>query len=303
MRLNIVGAFIRNFPFGSEIAFQKGLERFGVSVNTIDPSYDNQKFDHDADATLVFKYVEREDYKRELLKLADKPCILYQPDDYRFPHIKTMVREMRQYCDYILTFDQFGADNAKKDCDYKLAEEMLLTADPDIYSYKPFDESKKDIDFCFVGSFTGGPNHASRRKMCDILASNGYKVGVASDIYDVNEISEIYARTKVVLNHATDVGQAFGTGWGYQCRHFEAGMVGACLLSNFVLDDMGTDKLRGFYCFSDESALLCMAEILLSSAEIRKLSHEELYENICARHLPVHRANEIVSFIERCNNV
>jgi hypothetical protein len=54
MRINVVGAFIRNAPFGTELAFKRGFDRLGGhSVTYIDPSYPDQRWDYDADATVV----------------------------------------------------------------------------------------------------------------------------------------------------------------------------------------------------------------------------------------------------------
>lgn len=298
----MVGAHIRNNPFGTELAFAKGLRQVGVDVIEIDPSYDNQKFDYDADATIVMKHVERADYKLEILRCQNGPRILFQPDDYRFSHIREMVKEMRTYCDFIMTFDEHGAIEAKRDHGYSLARKMLVCADPDIYQHVPYDDSMKDIDFCFVGSFTDGKNHVSRRQMCEVLTSAGLSVGVLTHCYDVRLLSEAYARSKVVLNHATDVGQAFGTGWGFQCRHFEAGLVGSCILSNKVLDRDVNDP-HGFATFTDEWSLVHRARGLLTTPEMRKNFADGLYQNIIENHMPHHRALEMLKFISECRSV
>ena len=62
LRINIVGAFIRNKPFGTEIAFGKGFDRLGKHlINTIDTSYPGQVWDYDADAG----YPEAIDWARQ----------------------------------------------------------------------------------------------------------------------------------------------------------------------------------------------------------------------------------------------
>lgn len=290
MRLNIVGAFIRNFPFGTEIAFKKGFDRLGGhDVTIIDPSCPDQKWDHGADATVVFKSVEG-DQLDELRKCEGKK-IVYQPDDLRFPHIQQMMRGMSQECDYAFTFDDDGAELALT-YGFKGAMKLLLTADDELYH--PIFGMKKDIDFSFIGSMTSGASHASRRRMVDVLSKNGMNVWVMSDFYDIPTIVNIYNRSKVVLNHATDVGQEFGTGYGYQCRHYEAGFTGACTLSNTVLNEEG---LPGVMEFSGEGSLIRLARKLLDDKMLRDVAGTELYNALSARHKPEYRAQEMIDFI------
>lgn len=298
MKANIVGAFKRNAPFGTEIAFSKGLQQLGVEVNEVDPSYEGESFATDVDFTLVFKWLEG-DYAEEL-KTIDGVKIVYQPDDSRFPHIRSMMSQMRSLCDYAFTFDLYGAQLAEK-LGYLKSQQLLLTADPDLY--RPLPNVKKDIDFCFVGSLTGGPSHQGRAKMISLLLAAGMNVAYTSDLYDLPKLVELYNRSKVVLNHATDIGQKFGTGYGYQCRHFEAGMTRACVLSNEVLDEeqLGEQKLENFVRYRDERTLIQLASGLVSkTAEFNNYTDRmasALYDEIRLRHLPIHRAEEIVDFV------
>ena len=134
MKIQMIGAFIRNAPYGTEIAFKKGFDRIGGhEVNVIDPSQPNQKWELNPDATLVFKYIEQP-AQMEMLGNVSGHKIVYQPDDLRFPHIKQMMTEMRQHCDNALTFDDDGAELALS-YGYKAAQKFLLTADNDLYKY------------------------------------------------------------------------------------------------------------------------------------------------------------------------
>lgn len=289
MRVNMVGAFIRNSPFGTEIAFQKGLEQIGVSVNTVDTSYSEQHFDHDADATIVFKWMEGNYW--DALSECRGPKIVYQPDDLRFPHIQHMMREMRKHCDYALTFDDSGAKLAL-DMGYADARSLLLTADPSLY--RRIEGTKKDIDLCFIGSLTNGENHKSRVRMIRILQSVGLRVFAASDVYDIEKIVQIYNRSRIVLNHATDVGQPFGQGFGYQCRHFEAGFTGACVVSNSVPDR----KLTNFVQFKDQSDLIeLVIKLSVMSCDAPREIGEMFYRELNESHRPEHRAVELLDFI------
>lgn len=288
MRLNMVGAFIRNSPFGTEIAFMKGLEKIGVSVNVIDTSYPNQRWDQGADATIMFKWMEGDDNWRELEKFKGIK-VVFQPDDSRFSHIQEMMQKTRRYCDYALTFDEDGAKYAAS-IGYKKAQKMIVTADPDLYRRL---DIPKAYDFSFVGSLTGGANHTSRRRMLQLLAGAGFSVHYASDIYDIPKIVEIYNRSWVVLNHATDVGQPFGQGYGYQCRHFEAGFTGACLLSNKEPEL----EIHNFYRFDDEKTLLDNAAILRDNRNLTSVMGDLLYDELNDRHRPEHRARQILDFI------
>lgn len=291
MRINLVGAFIRNAPFGTEIAFKKGFDRLGEHlVNCIDTSYPNQIWDYEADATIVFKWMEG--YWYDLQQCKGKK-IVYQPDDIRFGHIRQMMTDMRKYCDYALTYDEEAAQIAGT-LGYKKSQRLLLTADPELYRKLP--DVQKDIDVCFVGSLTGGTNHRSRVKMCQLVSTiPGLKTQFTTDIYNIEEIVRIYNRSKVILNHATDVGQPFGRGYGLQCRHFEAGFTGACVLSNVVEND--DRSLKNYAVFTDENHLLRMTRYLVDNPTIRTTFANSLYEELNASHRPEHRAREMVEFI------
>lgn len=290
MRINLVGAFIRNAPFGTEIAFKKGFQALGGHlVNCIDTSYPGQVWDMEADVTIVFKWMEA--YWMDL-QLCKGKKIVYQPDDIRFPHIRKMMADMRSYCDYALTYDEEAAKIAGS-LGYKKSQKLLLTADPDLYRHLP--GTKKDIDVCFVGSLTGGPNHQSRMKMCQIASSLGLKTKFTTDLYDIDEIVRIYNRSKIVLNHATDVGQPFGSGYGLQCRHFEAGFTKACVLSNYIINDDGA--VKNFPLFGDVRTLVEQIKELISDDSLREGYAERLYAELNANHRPEHRAREIVEFL------
>jgi len=295
MRWNIVGAFIRNNPFGTEIAFRKGLERIGETVTAVDPGYPNQQFDEAPDVTLVFKWLDPGLYRDKVMSLPGKK-IIYQVDDLRFPHIKTMMQEMRQVCDHALTFDEDGARLAKE-YGYGSAKRMLLTADNILYRHIP--GTQKDIDVSFVGSLSSGPNHAGRVKMLKIVQKLGLKLVVANEIFDIGKICEIYNRSKVVLNHATDVGQPFGHGFGYQCRHFEAGFTKTCILSNVVDND---DTLKGHMAtFGNEDELVTNLRTLLNPTSINfypEYFATSLYNELNKNHMPEHRAREMVEFVK-----
>lgn len=295
----MIGSFQRNAPFGTEIAFAKGLKQLGVGVNTWDPS--REEFDAEltlssgADATIVFK--DHGDATHPILwELKNHhPIIEYQPDDIRAKGIRGMMQKMRQYCDYAFTFDETGAKVAQEELGYKKAMKLLVTADPTLYRPLPLD---KTLDFVFVGSISNPESHASRREMVKILQDAGYKAEITS-CFDPITINELYNRSKVVVNHATDMGQEFGTGYGYQCRHFEAGMAGACLLSNSLLDEE-PDGPQQFVKFNSRSDLLAAAEDLINGwydGPIYERQGTEFYNEILTSHQPIHRAQQIVDFI------
>lgn len=293
MRINIVGAFIRNAPFGTEIAFQKGLQRLGGhDLTLIDTSYPDQQWDYDADLTIVFKWMEG--YWEDLQRCGGKR-VVYQPDDLRFPHIQQMMRDMRRYCDMALTFDDDGARMAR-DFGYRDARKLLLTADDELYRNLSL---IRDIPICFIGSLTGGPNHASRLRMCQIIQREfPGKFLCLSDVYDIERIVIVYNRSKVVVNHATDVGQEFGTGYGYQCRHFEAGLTGAAVLSNKVLNG---DELKNIEVFSNEDELVHQLHTL-TDLFVNESGHH-LYHELKMSHLPQHRATEMLQKISEMSCV
>lgn len=295
MRWNIVGAFIRNNPFGTEIAFRKGLERIGETVTVVDPGYPDQKFDEAPDVTLVFKWVDPGPYRDKIVSLPGKK-VIYQVDDLRFPHIKQMMLEMRSVCNNALTFDQDGA-NLALEYGYDSGQSLLLTADNLLYRHIP--GMQKDIDVSFVGSLSNGPNHASRMRMIQLVKGiPGLRVVIASELFDIGKLCEIYNRSKVVLNHATDVGQPFGHGYGYQCRHFEAGFTKTCILSNAIDNDK---TLEGhFATFRTEDELVKNLQSLLDPSPLnfyREYFATSLYNELNRRHLPEHRAREMVQFV------
>lgn len=297
MKINLVGPFIVNAPFGTEIAFSKGLKKIGVEVVEVDPNVDMGLEDlaDDADATVVFKScVGAEDY----LDRVGGIKIVYQPDDARFPHIKQMMINMRAYCDNFLSFDKYGAELATM-MRYETSEVLLLTADNELYSPPP-NEIEKDIDISFIGSLGDPIAHASRRKMINLVDSfakqNGLKTFFGST-NDTSKIVDVYRRSKVVLNHATDVGQYFGYGYGLQCRHFEVGMTRTCLLSNELINSIDCAPL--FPTFSTEKSLIENLQMLLSNDELRNLAADKLYYDINDNHLPEHRAKQLVDYIEK----
>lgn len=296
MKWNIVGAFVRNNPFGTEIAFRKGLERIGETVNVYDPSvlYKAFPLDPDADVTLIFKWLDPGIIRDTIATYPGKK-IVYQVDDLRFPHIKVMMQEMRQVCDHALTFDDDGAKLARE-YGYGSAQRLLLTADDQLY--KPISGIRKDIDISFIGSLTGGENHRSRHRMCQIVEQYARTHGLkfmAGELYNIPQINEIYNRSKVVLNHATDVGQPFGHGFGYQCRHFEAGFSGACVLSNTVDND---NTIKAMHFFSDEKSLINkLSELLYDPEDLIEFSGLGLLDEMRFCHTPQMRAQELKEFV------
>lgn len=299
MKLNLVGPFIVNDPVGTEIAFAKGLRQLGHDVNAVDPNIDKEMagLHNTADVTVVFKScVGSEKYLSNL----QHPIVVYQPDDARFPHIRQMMLEMRKYSSLFLSFDKHGADVAKT-MGYKAAETLLLTADPDLYS-PSVDPTERDIDISFIGSLGDPKAHASRRKMCEIVKAEADKRGwktAFGQSQDMPMVIDIYRRSKIVLNHATDVGQAFGFGFGLQCRHFEVGMTNTCLLSNRRIG-LGEDVIETmpFIPFDDEHTLISQIEYLLETGDWEQHGRR-LYDHISTNHMPMHRAKELVDFITR----
>lgn len=290
MKINVVGPVKRNFPFGTEIAFMKGFMRLGHDVAGIDPSEQTVPVHTDPDFTLIFKTGHG---MNEHLSRLPGPKIVYQPDDLRFVHIQQLMREMRSVCDYALTFDDDGAKEVIKDgYGYKAAQTLLLTADDELY--RPLG-IPKDLDFVFIGSLGGDRSHASRRRMIQILHGAGFKVSFAES-YDMDFIVKSYNRAKVILNHATDVGQQFGSGFGYQCRHFEAGMTRSCLLSNGLIGT--THRLGGWQDFLSEKDLLNQAHLLMQESNRRQVFADDLYQEIRQKHMPEHRAAEVIQFVK-----
>ena len=303
MKLNLIGPFLVNHPFGTEIAFAKGLQQIGHTVVEVDPNVDRNLtgLEVDADATVVFKSCCGAE--PALGRMPPKmPIVVYQPDDLRFAHIREMMLQMRQFSKLFLSFDDHGA-NIARIMGYKAAETLLLTADPDLYS--PDDSVEKDIDVSFVGSLGDSIAHGSRRRMIEIVSreaeKRGWKTWFGEAYFDGRTPQtpvEIYRRSKVVLNHATDVGQPFGWGHGIQCRHFEVGMTRSCLLSNYVYKWKGDARYEPpFNSFRGESSLTESIEFLLGG--YYKTSAKYAYDRINEYHLPIHRAKQLVDFIER----
>lgn len=293
MRLNLIGPFLKNSPYGTEIAFSKGLRELGVDTVEIDPNYWGAKsLDLKADGTLVFKSCLGHE---EELKRLNGPVAVYQPDDARFPHIQLLISEMRKYADLFLGFNQGACDFAGLNCGYLATEVLPLTADESLYCPSR-EKIDRDIDVSFVGNFSNQHAHASRREMLyhvDSLRSLGFNVVILNTL-DIQTVVDVYRRSKIVINHATDVGQGFGRGYGIQCRHFEVGMTGSPILSNMVLDD---DHGLRFFRFSslDELMQAIGAMRMMKSDEIGS----EYREQIMRAHRPIHRAQQIVNFFRR----
>ena len=291
MRINLVGALIRNFPFASEIAFKKGLERNGHTVTPIDTSRPGQLWDYDADATVVFKELENPKYYLDL-KLCKGKKIVYQPDDMRYDFIKSMMVEMRKHCEYAFTFDNDGAQ-AARDIGYRDANRLLLTADDELY--KPMPEFHKDISVSFIANFSLEPCHVARRRAAELVRQS-FNSTVIGPCFAVNSVVKIYNRSKVTLNHATCVGQPFGHGYGYQSRIFEIGLTKTCFLSNVIENE---EIVIPFEKYNDERTLLEQLDRLVVDQDAARKSAEELYDCVKKFHSPQARAAEMVDMIER----
>ncbi len=298
MRLNLVGPFVVNAPFGTEIAFAKGLRRIGHEVIEVDPNLDREMIglQTDADATVVFKScVGSERYLHSLRG----PVVVYQPDDARFPHIREMMLMMRKHTDLFLSFDDHGAQVAKT-MGYRAAETLLLTADDELYCPSP-EPITRDIDVCFIGSMGDPVAHASRRRMCEIVKAEADRRGwkfVYGQSQDIPRVLDTYRRSKVVLNHATDVGQPFGMGYGLQCRHFEVGMTKTALLTNSIYGINQESARLPFWGFGDVSGLISSLELMLENKEY-EICARNLYDSVIQFHKPEHRAAQLVDFVQR----
>jgi hypothetical protein len=288
MLVNIVGPFRVNRPFGTEIAFSKGLQAIGVDVHECDPNLPGQNLSGDADYTVVFKTAMS--YNRYLLNMKG-PVVVYQPDDLHYSHIQEMMKQMRDYAEHALVFQRSGVFECLQ-MGYKTARTLMLTADP--YLYRPL-RREKVFDVAFVGSLGDPVAHASRRLMLQTLQQNGVDVKAFST-NDVHMVNEIYNSSKVVLNHAADIGQKFGYGRGYQCRHFEAGFSRSCLLSNFLTNEED-DRVSGFALFDSQEDLVETVRELLSDERERFLHQESLYEDCMQRHHPVVRAAQLMEIL------
>ncbi len=295
MKLTLVGPFTKNFPFGTEIAFAKGLRQIGVDVVEVDPNLDKNLdgITRDSDAIIVFKTcVGNEPH----LERFGRPVIVYQPDDARFPHIREMMLMMRRYSDLFLSFDDYSTQ-VSKTMGYRASETLLLTADPDLYSPSPWPVIR-DIDVSFIGSLGDPVAHASRRRMLEVVGKHANKKGWVTAFgttQDIPEILDTYRRSKVVLNHATDVGQPFGMGYGLQCRMFETGMTRTCLLSS---QTYGDDRGIPYPIFFDEHSLTSQLDYLIETGDWQQFG-AHLYESIQIGHLPIHRARQLVDFVTR----
>lgn len=300
MILNLVGPFVVNAPFGTEIAFAKGLKKLGHEVNEVDPNIDHEMvgLKNTADATLVFKScVGHEKYLRSLTH----PVIVYQPDDARFPHIREMMLMMRKYADYFLSFDEYST-NVARSMGYLKSETLLLTADSDLYCHR---DLERDIDISFIGSLGDPVAHSSRRSMLQIAQRAADTHGWSTHFevsQDIDHVVDIYNRSKVVLNHATDVGQIFATGFGLQCRHFEVGMTKTCLLTNKILDWKNDLIVNSCKIFDSQTGLVDGLFHLLNDNEdgipLYKVFADRLYREIQEKHMPEHRASQLITFIE-----
>lgn len=301
MKLNLVGPFVVNAPFGTEIAFAKGLRQLGFvdgeSLFCVDPNVDigMQGLCRHATATIVFKSCVGQE---SVLASMDVPVIVYQPDDARFPHIRQMMLMMRKYSDLFLSFDQHGADVALS-MGYRAAEELLLTADPELYSPSPT-HIERDIDVSFIGSLGDPVAHASRRRMIHIIDEEASRRGWKTffgQTQDIPTVVDVYRRSKVVLNHATDVGQGFGWGYGIQCRHFEVGMTQTSLLTNYTFGGDGVVTHFGS-CFGHEDTLVERTRQFIESDDPSVRGRMTL-DLIRERHMPIHRAGQIINFVQR----
>jgi hypothetical protein len=304
VRLNVVGPCIVNAPFATELAFVFGLQQLGYQVTTFDPNVESPDvLDRDADFTIVFKTALQHN---AVLKTLSHPVVLYQPDDIRFPHIKQMIREMREYSEHLITFRHISrTDDPDEwalidDLGFKTREHLMVTAHPDVY-HPPYEEVVKDIDFCFIGSIGDHSCHWQRLHMVNLLRSAGWRV-LCGQTQDIDLILSSMARSRVVLNHASGTDIPFGVGQGYQCRHFEVGYTGAALLSNRIHGEgpanHGMRGIENFVRFDGDESLLQRAAELIHGSTWRDLG-ERLRREVRDNNSPFVRACQLTSILER----
>lgn len=303
-KINMIGPFVVNAPFGTEIAFKNGLEQLGYEVNAIDPNVEDlDKIDEKA-VTVVFKSVLGK--QEQLKKLNRNSVILYQPDDMRFPHVREMALEMLPFCEHFLSFDESSAKLAQN-LGYKNCKKLLVVADPAVY-YRKYTESVCDtkvetrhsrpIDVCMVASLGDPVSHTSRRRLSQIShelgREHGWNVQIHEGIRDPKIINKMYNQSKVVINHATDVGQEFGSGFGFQCRHFEVALTNTAYLTNTIIGEKG----QPFCEFSTEKEFRFWLEELVFDETTRNNFADNGFEWVNEKHLPHHRAQELVDYIK-----
>jgi len=295
MKLNLIGAYTVNAPFGTEIAFAKGLRAIGCETVDIDCNIDTtlSAMDLNADVTVVFKSCVGNE---EHLRRFKGPIVVYQADDARFSHIREMMLMMRQYGDLFLSFDDYGCKVAET-MRYHACETLMVTADPELYCPSP-EPTERDIDVSFIGSLGNPTSHASRHRMLEIVHNEANKRGWSTafgSTQDLPKIIDVYRRSKIVLNHATDVGQPFGMGYGLQCRHFEVALTNTALLSNAQFD-----KTINVPCatFTDEQSLIHGIENLLENDHYISVA-KSMGEWVRNGNMPEDRARQMVDFIRR----
>jgi spore maturation protein CgeB len=291
MRINLVGPFVVNAPFGTDIVFQKGLETLGHEVTACDPNIASISSLPVADFTVIFKSALGQEGQ---LKPSMGKVVVYQPDDIRFPHIKRMLVEISYYSESVLLFrDPDPADRSfLNGIGYSNVGYVPVTADPAVYY--PMDVDKV-YDFCFIGSMGGGPEHAHRHEMVSLLRQEGFNVAAGYANYDQARL--IMNQSRVVLNHASEPVLGFGAGVGFQCRHFEAGFSGACLLSNEVLSKE-SELVSNFVRFKDRASFVSMAKWLIEDERSRYDMSIALHTEMFEKHLPEHRAKMMTDFLE-----
>lgn len=302
MIINLVGPFVVNAPFGTEIAFKKGLQQLGHDVRTWDPNC-QEPAGHlcaEADATIIFKScVGRERELWNFMGLNMRHAILYQPDDMRFPHVRQMAVDMKPYCESFLSFDATSALVAET-MGYKNCQAMLVTADPEVY-YPEEPAVERAIDVCMVASLGDPVAHASRRRIAEIALGlgkrHGWDVQIHDGIPDPEVIRQMYCRSKVVINHATDVGQQFGTGFGLQCRHFEVAATKTAFISNVLIGEQPSHH-PPFVLYNNERSFGDWLEECVENKSFRDQFAEEFHDWFRIGHTPKSRAHQLVKYIE-----
>lgn len=287
MKLNLIsGGWIRNSPWGTEHAFEKGLLRLNHQVNRVMKG-GSTSFP-DADVNVIFKHVET-DFDRDELFHSSLPCIIYQPDDMRFPHIHEEMKSMVDLCVAAVIFEPDGVKTALE-MGFPYATRIMLPVDDEIWRPLPV---PKVLDACFIANFSNEPCHESRRWARDIINEMGLRSIVMSS-FDIPQIVHLYNSSKIVIHHATDVGQGFGFGYGYQSRHFEAGFTGACVLSNAVVNELNIPVM---YLYNSPETFRDKIHDILRN-EYWRQSGFRLLATMNNFHKSEHRAQELIDFIE-----
>ncbi|WP_432694412.1 glycosyltransferase family protein (plasmid) [Priestia aryabhattai] len=156
------------------------------------------------------------------------------------------------------------------------------------------DLKERKYDISFVGNNESG-YYKKRRKVLKAIEkqfNNKYHLSFNSNVF-LNELSEQYGQTKIVINHTADGIKSLNM------RIFEGMSCGALVITDYV---PGQEKLfidnEHYIIYKNHRELLTQIDYYLNHLDEAQKIATAGYQHLLSKHTYSHRAYEIIEIIE-----